>query len=133
MIFSTGPTPDPKLIEERPDTVSVEAALGAWNAGYWDARALRDHHTFAEDVTELQELYDDGFGRGLRDQLHQDRINERVPREAGAGKAAGPPPARRVLSYLASPSFPRHVALAGNLVWLAVAVALLAILLAFWG
>ena len=85
MIFSTGPTPDPKLIEDRPDNVSVEAALGAWNAGYWDARAERDYHVFPGDAADLQPFYSDGFERGERDELHKVRINERLPDETAEG------------------------------------------------
>lgn len=87
MMFSTGPSPDPKLIEDRPDDVSVEAAVGAWLAGYSDARKDREYHVFPPDSTDLQPFYSNGFERGERDELHMQRINGRLPEE-NAGEAA---------------------------------------------
>ncbi len=104
MIFSTGPSPDPKLIEDRPDDVSLEAAVGAWSAGYYDARNKREYHIFPADSEDLQPFYSNGFERGERDELHMQRINERIP-EKERGKAPDrpapvvvrPPFLRRVL------------------------------------
>ena len=78
-IFSFGPQPEQKVIEDRPDGVSVEAAFHAWQADYADARAGRDYHVFPEDSADLQPLYSDSFERGERDKLHMTRIAERVP------------------------------------------------------
>ncbi len=94
MIFSTGPSPDPKLIEDRPDDVSLEAAVGAWSAGYYDARNEREYHIFPADSEDLQPFYSNGFERGERDELHMQRINERIPEKERA-KASAKKPAQR--------------------------------------
>ncbi len=108
MIFSTGPSPDPKLIEDRPDDVSLEAALGAWSAGYYDARNKRDYHIFPADSEDLQPFYSNGFERGERDELHMQRINERIPEEERTkAKASEKKPA----PIIVRPPLPRRVAL----------------------
>lgn len=86
--FSLGPQPDRKVIEDRPDGVSIEAAVHAWSAGYTDARTGRDYYIFPDDSADLQPLYSDGFERGERDKLHLARITERVPKEEGEENSA---------------------------------------------
>lgn len=83
MMFAFGPQPDPKVIEDRADDVSMEAAFGAWSAGYSDGRNERAYHVFPEDSQDLQPLYSDGFERGERDRLYAKRIEERLPKEPG--------------------------------------------------
>jgi hypothetical protein len=107
LIFSTGPSPDPKLIEDRPDDVSLEAAVGAWQAGYLDARNKRAYHIFPADSEDLQPFYSNGFERGERDELHMQRINERIPEEERSKTPSGARPAPVVVR----PPFLRRAAL----------------------
>ena len=116
MIFSTGPAPDPKLIEDRPDHVSLEAAVGAWSAGYWDARHKREYHIFPADSEDLQPFYSNGFERGERDELHMQRITERLPeREPKTDKEALPDaPIDAILRAIANGARSAHRGLKAN-------------------
>lgn len=93
MMFAIGPQPDRKVIEDRPDGVSVEAAMMAWHAGYNDAHNARPYHVFPDDAAELQALYSNGFERGEVDRRHVERVNGRIPEAERAGSSAAEEPA----------------------------------------
>lgn len=73
-----GPTPSQELISRKPEDLSLQSALYAWNVGFGDGANNATHALFDGDGAEgLQMFYDDGYERGQSEKSVVDRMNAR--------------------------------------------------------